>query len=205
MTEQEIYQKIEKIYSTDNGKKFISHLVRAFFPVNKAMFMLGIETDKARTMKCCITGEQTYNKEDLLKHFIGDKEIFMKKFKLMTKQALGDEEAKPDAELMQFDEEALKLKRNLSVISLESDKVFSQIAWQQFANFVMTKLMMNDGHINWVLRDVRNKTIVKHIESKGHDVSQKEKKVIDKATRDGRAKFSLSDNEALLKLKEKMK
>ena len=35
MTDQEIFEKIEKTYATDGGKKFITHLIRSFFPVDK--------------------------------------------------------------------------------------------------------------------------------------------------------------------------
>jgi len=65
MTQEQLTQKIRDIYSSEKGRGFITHLLRAFFPINKVQYvMFDHENDngKPKTMKCCITGEQMYSK-----------------------------------------------------------------------------------------------------------------------------------------------
>lgn len=178
MSNPTIYQKIESIYATESGKKFISHLIREFFPIDKATFMFGFEEDKKRTLKCCITGDKTYTKDDLFQHVTSaqNKQVFM--------------------------EHSNNIKVNLSVISQHSDKVISQKAWHEFFNFVMIKLMQNDGHISWLLRDLRSKEIVDLAKKEKIIQTPREEKLVKKNIKG--AKLTFEDNEVLLKLKQKM-
>lgn len=90
-----IQEKIEKIYQSENGKKFIKHLALAFLPIDheKSFEATGSDT-------CCITGNLKTNKKRLLfKTNASDKQISfpalvaLKRF--AYKQSLaGDEEFK---------------------------------------------------------------------------------------------------------------
>jgi len=207
MTDQEIYSKIQTTYSTEKGKAFISHLIRSFFPVNKSFFMFGFEDDKKREMKCCITNEKTFTKDDLLKHVTqsASQNVFLERLKMNAHNILKNEnepEQEASVELVQFEKEALEIKKNLSVISKLSDKVISQIAFQQLHNFVMTELLRDNKHINWLMNDERSKEFVKAGKKEGWIENRKEEKVVQKVV--SHAKLSLGDNETLQRLKAKM-
>lgn len=206
MTDSEIYQHIEKVYKTEKGKNFISHLIRSFFPTNKAFIMFGFEEDKKRVMKCCITNEKTFTKDDLFQHVVGQtdekKDVFMERLMLQASEILDGEKKEASENLKEFEKQTLKIKQNLAIISLQSDKVISQIAYQQLVNFVSSEILRSNGHINWLLKQERAKVVIKDGVDKGFISNKKEEKVVEKAMTS--AKLSLSDNEVLKQLKEKM-
>lgn len=205
MTEEEIYKKIESVYKTEKGKNFISHLIRSFFPIDKANFMFGFEEDKKREMKCCITGETTYTKEDLLKLVIGQNKehsIFVERLMINAHEIIGGEKKEASPELLKFEEDSLKMKQNLAVISEHSDKVLSQLAFRQLHNFVASELLRDNGHINWLLGQERAKAYINDGEKKGWIKNKKEKQVVEKVVIGSH--LSLSENETLLKLKARL-
>lgn len=60
MAEQEIYQKISDLYNSDKSKNFITHLLRAFFPVHKSDYLWD---EPKQEIKCCITGVPLTSKQ----------------------------------------------------------------------------------------------------------------------------------------------
>ena len=64
MTDKEIYSKIEEIYNSQKGKGFITHLLRNFFPADKAQFAW--DKPEKKRMICCITGDKLCSKFELM-------------------------------------------------------------------------------------------------------------------------------------------
>jgi hypothetical protein len=94
MTSDEIYSKIQSVYkSNEKGKNFISHLIRAFFPIDKGSHLFGFEEGAENLeMKCCITGEKLYSKNDFFLLIKGqvNKNVFSERLILAAKQMTGD-------------------------------------------------------------------------------------------------------------------
>lgn len=199
MTEQEIYKRIEETYHSEKGKGFITHLLRSFFPVDKAHYAFSKEEGKV--YKCCITGEKLSTKEDLWELTISEegKQAFMDDFKAMTKaMAAGEKEyTHPDTVI-----ELRKKIKPLAVICEKSTKCLSIEAFQQLQNFYFSELLRDNKHINWIANNERAKEFVKYAKKDGHVKTKREERAVHKATEHSGLK--LGDLQALQDIKERM-
>ena len=193
MTEKEIYLKIDEIYKTESGKKFITHLLRNFFPVNKSTF--AFEKPKGKRMVCCITGAKLCTKEDL---FAAHMEVTPKEF----------------AEFMQsvFDpnkpavEHPVRKKLGNVVLAVEcegSDKLLCQDAFNGLYNFYATQLLHGNKHMNWLGKDMMRKESVSRWQKLGIVESKEEEDAIRKAVNKP-AKLSLGDFAVLQEVRDKL-
>ena len=144
MTEKEIYSKIEGIYNSDKGKGFITHLLRNYFPANKAQFSWS--TPKKKRMVCCITGTKLCSKDDLMAAHL---DIGPTEFAEYMKKALDPEAGHVEHPMMK------KIgKKVLAVESKDSDKLLCQQAWQQLYNFYASELLKGNKHMHWLGKSI---------------------------------------------------
>lgn len=201
MTDQEIIKKIEEIYSTENGKKFITHLLRSFFPIHKSEYLWS-DPEDGRELVCCITGQKLMSKDTALKKAL---ETSGENFKLFTEAVLetADEnnEGNKAKEFQEFKEKQFD-GCVLAVTTKESDKFLSPQAQQQLFNFYAEKILRNDGHMNWIGKSMRKNEFVKSAKEKGISLTEKENSTLNKAVNKPHS-VNLEDNEVLKNLQKK--
>lgn len=200
-SEEEIQNKIEEIYNTEKGKKFISHLIRSFFPVNKALYLFDDPEDKSK-LKCCITEHPLMSKQTALSLSIGNID---KGLKLFTKAILAEGEEKEKAlQEKQDNLNEVYQGRLLAICSKESDKYFAPQVFEAFNNWLTNKILQGDQNINWILKSHRKNEALKYAKSKNISITPKEEKTFNKAVNNP-AKMNLGDNDILRGLAEKFK
>lgn len=186
MESTKIYEKIEKIYQSEKGKKFIIHLIRSFFPLSKSYFMW----DPIENAKCCITGISLLSKEEVFKSFM---EVGSDQFQYTIKKALG--------EITEEEKSPLQKALNGKILGIkteQSDKLLCQNALDQLFNFYSTQLLKGDKHIKWVGKDMMRRDFVKN-----NDVTKEENKSLKKVVSKP-ATTKLEDFDVLKKLKDKL-
>ena len=165
LSKEEIITKIESIYGDEKGKNFISHLIRSFFPVHKAIYLLDNPKDHSKLV-CCITGHQLFSKKTILDKESSD-DVIKKRLKLTTTKILGSEQEKEDAQkkIQELNYELYQGKL-LAIYSEESDKYFCQPAFEAFHEWLTKKIINSDNHINWVLKSHQKNEAIKYAKSK---------------------------------------
>lgn len=206
MSEQEVYSKIEEIYKTEKGKNFITHLIRSFYPANRSSFVTFHEELGNKKLVCCITAKELFVKVDLASKVLANQNVVMEKLQLGVKIAL-NEDVKPSEELLKHEQDLQDMKSYIAVSCEKSDKLMSQIAFHQLANFFSTELLRGNKHIEWLLKDERSKEYVEHGKSKGWIRNTEEERVLKKAASNmgGKSsKMSLGELSVLQDLKSRM-
>lgn len=201
--DSQIYSKIEQIYNTENGKKFISHLVRAFFPTIKASFILSeVELPAGTEMKCCITNQKVFSKSELFDKIMDDnaKGLFHEKMIIAADALTGGETVMSD-ELKAHEREIVKIKNYLAVRADKSNRLISQVAYRELFNFITSEILKGNNHINWLIKNEKAKMFVEHGKKEGFIENRREEKVVQKVIE--HSKVSLADNEVLKNLKAK--
>ena len=175
MTEQEIYKKIEETYNSEKGKGFITHLLRSFFPINKATYAWSRE--EGVVYKCCITGEKLGTKDDLWKtlHSEEGREAYMNDFKGYMKAIANQEETYEHTEEFMAMKEKIK---PLAIVAEKSNKCMSVDAFKQLQNFYFSELLKDNKHINWVANNERAKETVKSGKKDGWIKKKREERAV---------------------------
>jgi hypothetical protein len=205
MTQEQISNKIRDIYNSEKGKGFITHLLRSFFPINKAQYlMFDLEDDKGNPapMKCCITGEQVYSKGSKLNIVLQNHEHTFKNFIDRTIKAVNEErQIDPVAEAVTNEVKEKLNSMPLAVTSEQSDKLISDEAFQALQNFYFSEMLRGNKHVNWIANNEKAKWISDSAKRDGIISTKKEEKVIHKAVE--HSKMSLGDLDVLKDLKKK--
>lgn len=199
MTEQEIYLKIEVTYNSEKGKGFITHLLRSFFPVDKAY--MAFFNEEKREYKCCITGAELGTKEDMFNvvHTEEGQATYMKDFMGYMKAMANQDETYTHSD------EFMELKKQIKPVAIvceKSDKCLSVEAFRALQNFYFTEMLKGNKHINWVANNEQAKEFVKHGKKNGYIKNKKEEKAVHKATE--HSGLTLGDLDALKELKARM-
>lgn len=205
MTQEQIVQKIRDIYNSDKGKGFITHLLRSFFPINKAKYLMFDDEDEQgnpKTLKCCLTGEQVHSKASKLQIVLQNHDHTFKNFIDRTIKAVDEaREIDPVAEAVTNEVKEKLNSMPLAVISAESDKVMSEEAFQALQNFYFSELLRGNKHVNWIANNEKAKWISESAKRDGLISSKKEERVIHKAVE--HSKMSLGELDVLKNLKKK--
>jgi len=189
------YNQIETIYNNGRGgDKFISHLIRAFLPINE--WERYIDTDK----KCCITGKLGFSVTKFTQ--MTTKSIFLR-----AKIEIGNEEEKAIAQ-KEYDEirEAVRkewnaeegeniMKTRQTFYSEKSDKVLCTPAIIALRDFASNQLLRGDQKMNYVLKS--------QMFSQVEGVSEKEAQIA--AKKDSGFKLSGFEVDAFKDLAERFK
>ncbi len=203
MSEKKIQEKLEEMYSTEKGKKFISHLLRSFFPVGKGTYIWTSEKDgKKRAMRCCITGVKLISKEDAMNAML---KVNPDEFAEYLRSSLTLSE---DKKTTPIDHPAKKNLPNGAVLGIEcekSDKLICQEVYEQLYNFYVNKLLSGDGYMQWLANNMMAKSGIKHARQRGVNVTDREEKaVMHSISKPKAATYSMGDLDALKSLKEKL-
>lgn len=169
MTDEEIVAKINALYKDEKSKKFMSHLIRSFFPQGKTEFLWD-DDPRFKKMECCITGTPLMSKSGALSKYMAPdkKDIIIRD---MKQQFLGCEGEKKVDMIQEVFEGAV-----LAVVSPESNVCLCKQAYGMLHIWITNQLLGGNKHINWLLKDMRAKEFCKQ-----RGMPEKEEKFVRKA------------------------
>jgi len=191
MTTKEIHESLDAMLSNPKTKNFLNHLVRAYFPITNVDKVW----DKPKgPFKCVLTKETLFSSQDILEGI--KTEEFKNDFISNIKNVFTEN----------FDTSHPLVKligdRKMGVTGTDTTTYMSYTAMQEFYNWVLTKSLKGDKHINWLLSSVRRSTIIdmgQNIDDA--DVQSRVKK--SKKQETSASSFTLGELDAFKKLKEK--
>jgi len=193
MTQQEIHAHLDAMLETPKTKNFLNHLVRAYFPITN----IDKVWDRPKgQFKCVITGDDLFSVQDILEGMATEefKKDFMENLKSMFSD--GPQSEHPMVKLIG--------ERKMGVTGVNTTTFMSVIAMREFYNWVLTKSLKNDKHINWLLRSIRKTSMIEMAENiEDVEVQQKVQEIKKKTNKV--ATYTLGETEAFKKLKEKFK
>jgi len=194
MTNEQIFKSLDEMLTNPKKRNFLNHLVRSYMPITNVR-----KVDiTPKTFKCVLTNANLFSINDVLEGV--ETEQFKIDFMTSLKSI--------------FDENAPKINpyinivkdKELGVTGKETTTFMSYSAFQVFFDWVITKSLQNDKHINWLLGSIRRESFVNRAEGLNNPAL---KDTIKKIKRDNNVfkttSYSLGDvNDALLKLKAQM-
>lgn len=192
MDKQEIFAKLDAMLTDNKKRNFLNHLVRSYVPISKVEKVF----DKPKgPFVCVITNAKLFSIQDI---FEGTQtEEFKKDFFDSLKLALDDKA--PSITPMK----KLIGDRKLGVSGEKTTTFMSLDVFQEFFDWVITKSLSGDKHINWLLGDIRRESFLERAKQIGDENIQNKVKKLEPKKRG--ASYSLGDaSEALLKLKEQL-
>ena len=199
-TPEEIYQKIEEVYKTEKGKKFIAHLIRSFFPTDKTDY---IWEKKPKPIFCCVSGVELTSKSEAMEAMFNTTpeefgSYLKKAFVINTNEGM-EEESKETIVHPAIEKLNGKI---LGIESPESDKFICKEVQQQLYNFYASEILKGNGHMNWLAKRIMTDRIVVELKN-NNQITPQEEKIVDKKVNKPH-KITLGDMSVLQQLKEKM-
>ena len=192
MNKQEIFAKLDGMLADSKKRNFLNHLVRSYVPISKVEKVF----DRPKgPFVCVLTNTKLFSIQDI---FEGTQtEEFKKDFFDSLKLALDDKT--PSITPMK----KLIGERKLGVSGEKTTTFMSLDVFQEFFDWVITKSLSGDKHINWLLGDIRRESFLERAKQIGDENVQNRVKKLEPKKRG--ATYSLGDaSEALLKLKEQL-
>jgi hypothetical protein len=172
--------------------------LRAYFPQGKAQRVMDVPSSP---MKCVITGQKLFALGEVWKAMHEDKDFFKK----MTKSMLIHLD--PEAEKVESPFDEVTNGRVIAIIGEKTDKYLCQEAYEGLFNWYANKILHGDPHINWLISDMRKKSMIQTVRERLPDTEDQKK--IDRAEQilkhPKRASMSLGDMSALQELQAKLK
>lgn len=185
MTQQEIHDSLDAMLANPKSRGFINHLVGAYFPIDKTEKVW----DKPnRPFKCAITKVDLFSAQDLLEGI--QTEAFKTDFMNNLKDILNEnvDRSSPLVKLVG--------ERELGLTGADTTTFLSYNAFQELYNWVTTKLLKGDKHINWLLKSLNKKAFSGRVETLQHQgVIEKKPSLA--------ASYTLGETDAFKKLREK--
>jgi hypothetical protein len=194
MNQEQIHSALDKMLESPKSRNFINHLVRAYMPVSKVEKVW--ETPKG-DFKCVLTKAPLFSVQTIMDGMQTEeyKENFMQHLKMI----LVDGQPKVENPIIN-----LVGDKEMALTGKDTNTFMSNSAFQEFYNWVVTKSLKGDKHINWLLGSVRRESFLKRAETiQDEGVQNKVKKMTQpKVKQTGYAMGEASD--VLVRLKEQM-
>lgn len=192
MTSEEIKTELDRLYADKKARNFFNHLVRAYFPVNKVekVFM------KPRgPFNCVISKEKLISTSEIIEGI--NSNVFQSDFHNHLKSMF---DAATSAE-----HPMTKLigDRKMAVSSEDTNTNMAFSTFQVFYDWVVTKMLTGDKHINWLLKDITRSSFMDRASTINDPVLQKKVKNVQKSETKV-ATFALGEFDALKELKAKL-
>jgi hypothetical protein len=193
MTTEEIHSSLDKMLENPKAKNFLNHLVRAYMPISNVEKVI----DKPEgEFKCALSKDDLISVQEILEGIQTEqfKSDLMKSMKTMF-----DDNADKTTAMAKLIGE-----KKLGVTGKGTTTYMSVPVAQEFFNWVITKSLKGDKHINWLLGNIRRESFVKRAQNITDDKVQSTVKKLEKRA-DRTATFTLGDtNGVLAQLKAKL-
>lgn len=195
MQTEKIHKKLDKLFEDEKSRNFINHLVRSYLPIGKADKVW--EKPKGK-FRCVLTNTPLISIGELMDGMNSEeyKQDFLSHLKTFTSEEKNTEHP-------------IKKFLNGRVIGFSSEKTdtaMCQEAYQAFYDWVITKMLTGDKHINWLVNSMKRNSFIDRAEELATDDESKAAlKRIKKSSKNGKkATTKLGDLDALQQLKNKM-
>jgi hypothetical protein len=193
MSQEQIFASLDEMLANPKSKNFLNHLVRSYVPFTKVQKVW----DRPKgDFKCVITKESLFSTQDILEGI--QSEEFKKNFMESLKIAFDETTDKTSA--------VAKLvgDKKMGVSGEGTTTYMSYEAFQHFYDWVITKSLKGDKHINWLLSSLRRDVFVNRAKSINDSDVQKQVNKMAPASKK-QATYTLGDaSNALLKLKQEL-
>jgi hypothetical protein len=192
MTNEEINKALDKMLTNPKSRGFINHLVRSYVPISNVEKVW--ETPE-KDFKCVLTREQLFSVGDIMKGI--QTEEFKADFMTNLKSIFSEDKTEnPIAKLIG--------EKKMGITGKDTTTYMSYPAFQEFYNWVITKSLNGDKHINWLLGSIRRTSFMERAE-KIQDVGVQKKVEDFKKTTGSSSSYTLGDaSDVLAKLKAKL-
>lgn len=191
MTSEEIHSSLDKMLENPKAKTFLNHLVRSYVPITNVEKVFDRPTGD---FKCVLTKDTLFSIQDIFEGIQTDefKANFMSNLKSMFDENV--DKTSPMAKLIG--------EKKMGVTGKDTTTFMSYSAFQDFYNWVITKSLKGDKHINWLLGSIRRSTFIKRAENID-DVELQNK--INKVNKKSTSTFTLGEaSDVLSNLKKKL-
>lgn len=192
MNKQEIFAKLDGMLVDSKKRGFLNHLVRSYVPISKVEKVFEKPTGP---FVCVLSNTKLFSIQDI---FEGTQtEEFKKDFFDSLKFALDDKTPSitPIKKLIGDRKLGLSGDKTTTFMSLDS--------YHEFFDWVITKSLSGDKHINWLLGDIRRESFLDRAKQIGDEKIQNKVKKLEPKKHG--ASYSLgAASDALLKLKEQL-
>lgn len=193
MSQEQIFASLDEMLANPKSRNFLNHLVRSYVPFTKVEKVW----DRPKgDFKCVITRESLFSTQDILEGI--QSEEFKKNFMESLKLAFDESTDKTSA--------VAKLvgDKKMGVSGEGTTTYMSYETFQHFYDWVITKSLKGDKHINWLLSSLRRDVFVNRAKSINDSDVQKQVNKMAPASKK-QATYTLGDaSGALLKLKEQL-
>jgi len=192
MTQEQIHASLDKMLANPKSKNFLNHLVRSYVPITNVE---KVWDTPEKDFKCVITRDQLFSTADILKGI--HSEEFKVDFMNHLKTIFSEEKVEsPMAKLIG--------EKKMGVTGKDTTTYMSYPVFQEFYNWVITKSLNGDKHINWLLGSIRRTSFMERAE-KIQDVGVQKKVEDFKKTTGSSSSYTLGDaSDVLAKLKAKL-
>lgn len=193
MTQEQIFASLDNMLANPKSRNFLNHLVRAYLPTSNVQ---KVWETPAKDFNCVITREPLFSTQDILNGIHSDEfqTVFMENLKSMFDDKV--ELKSPIA--------AVVGDQKMAVTGKDTTTYMSVPAYQTFCDWVITKSLKGDKHINWLISGINRNSFLKRAENIQDEELQHKIKSSNKA-KDRTATYKMSDvSEALLRLKQQM-
>jgi len=191
MTTEQIHASLDNMLGNPKSKNFLNHLVRSYVPVSNVD---KVWKKPEGDFKCSITKEPLISAQEIMDGI--QTEEFKTDFMNNVKSIFDENYYKtsPFAKLIG--------DKKLGVTGKDTTTFMSYSVYQEFFNWVITKSLKGDKHINWLLGSIKRETFVERAsEIEDKEVKEKAQKL---KKNSGSATYTIGDaSDVLLKLKEK--
>jgi hypothetical protein len=193
MTQEQINATLDAMLENPKSKTFLNHLVRAYMPVTNVTKV--IQKPKG-DFKCVLTRDSLQSVTEI-QSAIADEKVQAFFLENLGK-ALASKESVSELE-------KLIGNKKLAFTGKDTTTFMSYQATQAFIDWVITKSLNGDKHINWLLGGIRRASFIERAETIQDGGVQKKVENFKKANKPKTATFALSDSsDVLSKLKAQL-
>ena len=192
MNQEQIHASLDKMLANPKSRNFLNHLVRAYMPISNVEKVWDIPE---KDFKCVLTREQLFSVGDIMKGI--QTEEFKADFMTHLKSIFSEDKVEnPIAKLIG--------EKKMGVTGKDTTTYMSYPAFQEFYNWVITKSLNGDKHINWLLGSIRRASFIERAEKIQDAVVQKKVENLKKVVI-SKSSYTLGDaSDVLSKLKAKL-
>lgn len=162
MENNRIHKKLDELFENPQSKNFLNHLIRAYLPISKSVKVMEKPEKKFR---CVLTNAPLISISEALNGM--DSEEFKSDFNNHINAFMDG-----DASVQDPISNMLK-GRVLGFTGEDTTTYMSNEAYQEFYNWVVSKMLSGDKHINWLINSMQKEEFVNRAESVATDDGQK--------------------------------
>jgi hypothetical protein len=195
MSNEKIIDSLNAMLESPKAKPFLNHLVKSYVPLKNVVKVMDTPTEK---FKCVISTEPLCSVSDIMNTLESEeyKDAFLKNLK----NIFSDKDTNKDIITNLLD------GKKLGVTGADTTTYMSLPTFFVFYDWVITKSLTGDKHINWLLGAIKHKAFLERAEKIANgEVQAKVSKMKKADSGTKRASYTLADvDNGLAALKAKM-